>query len=1111
MVAVTTTKTQLNTNGTCKEVLARATNILNLFQRDLQNVCIGWDKIPILQILELFSDVRSAETDVHALKHSIEANIVPYLLAILQFWKQRSHLQNIYDGINKLVNQMQISLDENSICGINILKNLLAVNEQTLGKLCFDHYQRYISVFDDKYSSKILNLWSQYSLSDDVVKFLAKLTPTEMDNLLEAVNDWDDTLISTRTVMDFAILKAFFDRVYAMTEEIRQKKVLATLDYISQCFGTILQAKEFQQVVELLPTCSASLPAIQRLYLDLTDKDKSKRQRIIDIMQKTAIVFKQNPSKKYEFNVCLQPQNLTFVDLSELRDRTRLIQYSNENKSKKGTELRVEKLHHFITFVDTIELILKTLSSLFIAGHPMITNYSWTEKFTCIDGQFDELQRLCTKLEKDLGEWEQDLCHIYERYPELTHFFCEHFYEIEQTIYHDNNKSNGFHLLKYIGFEPEQLQQTASKLKPEIERPVEHLEHIGRLLATRRVVLQKNISGRKLWLVETIEDWVLRAIFSLFHSIKSPVRVHQLFYCTERTNWIEIRAFIYRCFFSQTLQILVRPHLLSSDIQDRFLPLLRQLIERDPIRSFCLGIISTTSIQNIQLINALKQLNIITTLHDKDLLNKVDLANQVKPMLHYCTLVTSRLAGLGKTSLIREQCQRMNKSLIKFPIGGDVQPDKLAQRLNQYTKALHNSVLHIDIGPVDNIRMLDEILYCLTLFHSIRFGQIAVSLPLNTHIFIELDSSPFSINQENLTICQYVESVHHIERIQWNELHHHLPKIQFVANYLDAINVKTIIKSNMNEGTMQAIDAEKCRQLIQKSFTVGKDPQFITWTQLNIFIAVFYSLFEGFSKCGHFLIDCLNNPQLRLDILQALLRSSDQFTSLSVENVRKQQRISSTIEDDIIVQPMTLSDTVIQWETTQPFTVVFTATYDPLFVYKTVRDVPQSLIDSFREFQQASTSQKTRTPAAKAPMMPEVAPIVTETFSEVIAFPNHNELSHVQFFLKLASLSHKFFNKAVCGKCFQQFPYNTQRCASCATNDELLKPNTFDYHDIILYQSRIATLIESQYVLTPDNYIKMLLVFLRVQSGLPVLIMGETGNLMIIKICFFQSLYNLCF
>ena len=117
---------------------------------------------------------------------------------------------------------------------------------------------------------------------------------------------------------------------------------------------------------------------------------------------------------------------------------------------------------------------------------------------------------------------------------------------------------------------------------------------------------------------------------------------------------MKIRAFIYRCFFSQTLQILIRPQLLSSNIQDRFMPLLREFIEHEPDRPFYLGLITTSTVQHVQLVNALKTLNIVTTLRDQELFNKNDFANQLRTMLRHCTLVTSRLAGLGKTSLIRE-------------------------------------------------------------------------------------------------------------------------------------------------------------------------------------------------------------------------------------------------------------------------------------------------------------------------------------------------------------------------------------------------------------------------------------------------------------------------
>lgn len=1084
-----------DTNYTCMDILIQATNILDQFKQELQMICIQWSTAPIQQLLSLFPDIQSAETDIHNLKSLIQPDTVQNLLSILAFWKERSHIQHICHGIKSLLNYLRLPLDNNSNAVIIILDKLFTMDEHTLGEACFDCYQQYINIVTKNYSAQILDLWSQYYLSHDVIDFLHARTPTEMNNLLEAVNDWDDTLISTRTVLDFTTLKTFFDQVYAMIAQTQQQDNILTLDHISMCFENVIKVKEFQDIIAVFPTCSASLSAIQRLYLELTNKEKSKRQRIIDIMQKSSMIFEQNISKKHQFDVRLTPQNCIFVDLSELRDRARLIEYSDGNNIKRETQLETEQLQQFIILINTIETILQTLSSLFIAGHPIVTEFSINERFACIDGHFHELKQLCIDLKNKLAAWETELCHIYEQYPELTHFFCEQFHAIEHTLYNNDNTNNGYHLLKYIGFESDQLRQGLLKAELADAYSIARIEDIGRKLTMHRIDSKVNIIGKKAYLIETTNDGILRGVFSLSHLTKNPVHVHQLFYCTERTNWFEIRAFIYRCFFSQTLQILIRPHLLSADIQDRIVPLLRGFIERYPTAPFYLGLISTTPAQNIQLINALKILNIVITLRDQDILTNVDFGNQLKTMLGQCTLVTSRIAGLGKTSFINEQCRHLGKTLIKFPIGGDVQADKIADRLTHHTKDLTNCALHLDIGPVDNMRTLDEILYCLTLFHSFRFAQIAISLPPDTPIFIELDSSPLAINQEHLTICQYLKSIHNLEHIQWNDFHYDLQKTQIVANYLNAINTRNIIKVEIEETNMEFIDAINCLQLIQTQFSRGKNRDFITWTQLNIFISVFYSLFNSFSKCGYFRIDSITNPQLRLDILQAFLQSSDQFTSLCVEKVRSQQRVTSTNQEGTERQPIALNDTIVRWETTQPFTVVFSATNDPLFVYKTIRDVPQSLIDSFKAFQQAMAPVMPQNPANMILPATTTVPIAAETFSESTMFPDHNQLSHVQFFLKLAALSHKFINKAICNKCFKQFSYDTPHCVYCASKDPLLRAKTFDHKDVITFQICIATYLENQYVLTPDNYIKMLLVFLRVQSDLPVLIMGETGNL----------------
>jgi ribosomal protein L40E len=582
--------------------------------------------------------------------------------------------------------------------------------------------------------------------------------------------------------------------------------------------------------------------------------------------------------------------------------------------------------------------------------------------------------------------------------------------------------------------------------------------------------------------VETNDDGILRAAFSLFDIMKKSIHVHQLFYCTKRTTWMEIYAFIYRCFFSKDYQLLIRPDLLSLLIQDKFFPLLNQLIDEYPTHSLQLGFITTKSASHIQLINAIKTRINVNIVRDQELLSKDAFTSQIQNMFHQCTIVTSRLSGLGKSQFIEKESHRLGKQLIKFPIGGDIKADEIADRLQSLgSQSLRTSILHLDIGYVDDVHDLNELLYCLTIFRSFCFGQLAIHVPIETPIYIEIASSPFITINERLILCQHLKPVY-LDRINWDDLSCDRPTIQFVAKYLNAIDAGGIANKNINMEDTEIIDRALCLKLIQNHFLQGKNLEFVTWTQLSIFIAVFYSLFNGFSICGYFLVESLTQPQLRLDILQALLRSSDQFTSVSVETVRKQQR-TSLIDDPETHQPI-LTDSIVRWENTQPFTLVFTATHDPLFVYKTVLDVPQSLRNCFNDFQQAISQRSKRTVKNAAP---------NHTDDNVLL--DYNKLTHVEFFQKLASLSHKYFNKAVCIKCFKQYPYNTQKCTQCNMDDSIHQPATLETSDIVVFQTKIATLLEAEYVLTPDNYVKMLLIYMRIQSGLPVLIMGETGKI----------------
>ena len=1058
----------------CIDILNESVKILDKFINRLKTICSEWKNSPISNILDLFPDIQYVDHDFEILKPLIQSDSILYLKSILDCWKDREFITHVCNGYINLCNNLDKSSDKIYIA----LKDIPQITPESDGELCYIRYQKFSLNLANNSSKDLLNFISQYSLSNELITFLNDLASTDVDNLLQAVNDWDETLINTKTILDFSMLKRFFVQFNEQMSLANGETFQTTLDQIKTIFEKILDDEQFRNLLTWFETCSSSISTIKRVHLELIDKELSKRNRISDLMQNIQFHFIEEANK---FNINIQPQAMSFQDLSELRDRARLIEYSrNNSKFSMDSEREITELHSFVTFVEIVEKILKNFALLNIAGHPSVIQHLFPKRsFTCINSDYIELISFCLMFDDLLHDWEIHLCHMYERHIDLTYFSYQQIWIIEHYLYNqlsalDKNHA-GYHLLKYIDIQPESIQSEYLPIKS--QDPNERLENIGKILTAQRsktdlTFKQENRNIKKVYLVETSDEGILRSILSLFQILHSSISVKQLFYCTEETSWMELRAFTYRCFYSQTLQQLIRPELLSAAVQDQFTHLLKKLIEQYPQHYFRLGIITTVSSTHLQLINGLRTLQIVHTVLDQDMLNRADLQSLIKKFIdENSTLVTSRINGLGKSYLIRNEIKKKQKTYIKFPISGDIDADVIAKRLSQYGKKLPSAGLHIDIGAIENSKQLNEILYCLIIFRSFRFGQIAVSIPNDVPIYIELDCSPYSINlQEKIVLFKYM-SLKHIEQIDWNDFEIiNSDAVQLIANYIQAMNDGSILKRDITKDNCSHYDKSVCINLIKEQFLKNKNLEFITWTQLSIFISVYYSLFAGFSRCGFFLADAVaQGSRLRYDILQSLLESSKEFTSLCVDNIRRNQRSVNT--NDAI---FAVSESIVRWDRTRPFTIVFSATDSPIFVYKKPDNIPPSLVDAYRFHHQALSGR------------------TDLDLNEI--FPDYSKFTHAQFFQRLASLSKKYFNKAICIRCYEQYDINQLNCIQCEPDSILYRPDSLNTVDIERFQEFIAEKIRMEYVLTPDNYLKMLLIYLRVQSGLPVLIMGETGN-----------------
>ncbi|CAF1398652.1 unnamed protein product, partial [Rotaria sordida] len=1078
----------------CYSILQADTKLFHIFINRLIHSCSKWEILPISQSIKLFPNMHN---DLDYLKHNFNVDIIKFFTTLFDYNKNLNYINHICQGCINLFDLFQIQLDNSK----TMLTDVLQMNENTNGKTFLTIYQTFHQRIYVRYSRRINEIFSYYGSALELVKFLYSLSASDVDNLRETVNGWDETLINTKTILDLVTLKTFLDQLSGRIKMIQeQSSSILTLDRVTACIERLLEDDQWKTIFECFESCHLLLPSIQHIYMNLTDRRLSKRRQILNIMKNVSFSFKSHDQQElkqlyglnYNYDI-----TINFNELSDLRDRARLIEYSHRIKIQNDTEQDTEMLHSFVSFVDTIENIIKNLTQLKMIGYPCVQSLLEPSKtFTCIEGKYNELIEFEQTIEKLRVEWEYNLCELYKQHISLTYFFYEQFWIIEQYLYNRTTViNNAYHLLKYIGIQPELIQYDF--LLDMNQDPVNRLKKVGQVLSTQKTKIietneQKYLTNNRVLLVQTSDEGIMRAILSLFTFVQVPAKVNQLFYCTNRTTWMEVCAFVYRCFYSEKFHQLIRPELLTLSIQDKFIELLTQMISwQQPEHHFQFGIITTSSNINQLLINNLKALELVQEIFDYQMLNVIKLKEEIEKLNgKTCFLVTSNIAGLGKSTTIRNIIHNSGKEYIKFPISGNIDMKSLVTRFcncaNNSSSSSSSSkiAIHIDIGIINDINQLNEFLYSVILFRSFRYESVAINVCADVPIYIELDSSPQMINlYEKIIILQNLEK-HQIPLIEWNQMNiHYLAGIKLVINYLQAIDKQIINQTDINEENLEEIDKMTCAKLLRKQFIGKKDDKQISWTRLKILVTIYNYLFSGFSKCGYFLSEFTKNSQLRMDILQYLLKSSDQFTSLSVESVRKNQR--STSNDNL-----KLDEAIIRWDKLQPFTVIFTDSNDPLFVFKKRDDIPRSLINA------AITPVRKRFFNRFLFFNKEKVERQQQKQQELL-FPDHNQLKHSDFFMRLASLSSKYFIKSVCNICFKQHEYNVQICMNCGNKGQLIRPKKeeeeFKDSDIKEFQLKFANIFEKEYVWTPDNYVKALLIYLRVQCRLPVILIGETG------------------
>ena len=524
---------------------------------------------------------------------------------------------------------------------------------------------------------------------------------------------------------------------------------------------------------------------------------------------------------------------------------------------------------------------------------------------------------------------------------------------------------------------------------------------------------------------------------------------YQIVFCSPQTAWEELHLLLQRCFsnsenlYQESLFCIANVELLANDLQFRLVNAIKQKQKSYQSSTtmktsgeYRLALICRGGDHHHIVEQFAQYSHHIAGMTDfafKDLLASA--WPDVK-------MVTSALPGLGKTERIKHEAAEKDLSVATFSICGPFEPDNLVKRL-QELKLERYHCLHVDIGEVSDPLSLDTFLFQLIITGMVSAGNQFYHLPTK-HIYIEIANTLNDWVLEGLVVLNCFTRAH----LKWCNHDDFMvsskitSNVQVVCQYLDIFERGYMESKEVNfsgPNKVRPLPDHRCKELLAKYFSSGADT---TFTTLQTFLDVLADQLLKFSKSSFFKIDNLESmvgeefQNIRSNLFKALLEVSKEFASRSIstrcssdKNNLSQKECVKAL-DEVMMSTARSADNMVERVKGM---IKWEDNNHLLVVFQSLNS--QAITAMYRK--------------------KNIVPINVATLLKSQAIGEHKELEDFNNFSQ-EQLQEKL-EKIVCTKLPEE-------------ND-----------------------LFSNYALTPDNILKMILIILRVRANVPVIIMGETG------------------
>ena len=643
---------------------------------------------------------------------------------------------------------------------------------------------------------------------------------------------------------------------------------------------------------------------------------------------------------------------------------------------------------------------------------------------------------------------------------------------------------------------------------------------------------EKNENYKGIYLHLSSIDFSEKEILSYYNKFtNNPPLISTILLCNSYTTEEEIIAFLYRSILctENVLFVIVNANILEPKQRNLLLNTIKQLINELALENkemnSSLIVFSTES--NSEIFRVLK--NFDEPEHPIKLLYFDEIDNNLNTnKINICSInlnnfriIKSDSSGVGKSRFIRNLPGVYESNLIYLPLGGNISKKSIFLRIQTAIKKLNvknltQIFIHIDLNQTNEQKILKDFFFDLFIFKKISMSskesdkiiymsnkfQLYIELPYGSLNKLEIGNfnNYFSqfylfslVPKPNITdillnnLKEFYEEMSEEEKknLIMNPGFEYIKTLsdsplQLISKTLESYDKKTIDSTVILPTSTDKLSNVECNKLLNKFLTKIHLPNFY---QKNIFIRLLFNQFLYFHQNYNLdpkiliknakklkLKDYKNITEIRAKIIKNLIDHAVFFTNGFSENIMKsQERTKEILQIQDYNQRKKLTEELKERENISKLRY-------------------EKLSPSLILFQKEGYSCKiipTCQKKSEEELFLNILEKLLKVPKEETSNHHHKITNKILNKLNNLKISIKKEEEKPLEENLLKYPIEL---SSSELMDELL-----DYIQGRRLSLDVINRILSEYALTPDNYIKMILILNRINSGIPVILMGETG------------------